>query len=144
MLIRPAPQPTHHSSAVASGERGLETRTRWSAQGAHQERGSHHTPSLHRSKTSDTIVDLGGLFESSHTGYKPHSERSRTTEEPILPQSPFTTKRRYAPEEGRYVAPTSSTTPSMTPGTSHRFCVYCGQDLREDTDFCTRCRRSQK
>lgn len=144
IMIQPAPQPTFHSSAVASGERGLEARPAWPAQIAHQERGSPHSTSLHPSKTSDTIVDIGGLFESSRTGYKPHPESASTARDVAIPQSPFTTKRRYTREERRYAPPTASTPTSITPSTSPRFCVYCGQDLREDSDFCSRCRRSQK
>ncbi|MFX0079075.1 MAG: zinc-ribbon domain-containing protein [Candidatus Hermodarchaeota archaeon] len=24
------------------------------------------------------------------------------------------------------------------------FCIYCGQDLQEDSEFCSRCGRNQK
>ncbi|MFX1474452.1 MAG: hypothetical protein ACFFCO_03095 [Promethearchaeota archaeon] len=144
IMIRPAPQPTYQSPAVASGERRIEPGPVLPAQITRQERGSPHATSHHRSKTVDTIVDLGGLFESSHTGYKPLSERPSTTRDETLPQSPFTTKRRYTREERGYVHPSSSAPTSMTPSSSHRFCVYCGQDLRDDSDFCSRCRRSQK
>lgn len=144
IVIQPAPQPTPHPTAVASGERGLGTRRAWPAQVTHHERGSPHSTSLLPSKTSDTIVDLGGLFESSHTGYKPHPESASASRDRTIPQAPFTTKRRYTPEDRRYVPPTLSAPTSTTPSTYRRFCVYCGVDLREDADFCSRCKRSQK
>ncbi len=143
ILIQPAPQPTPHSAAVATGERSLETRRGWSAQATHHERGSTHT-APHHSKTSDTIIDIGGLFESSSGGYKHHSGTASASRDRTTPQAPFTPKRRYAKEEQRHEHPTHSTAPSSTTGTFHRFCVHCGQDLRVGVDFCTRCRRSQK
>ncbi len=144
ILIQPAPPPTSYPSAVATGERVSESRQVWPAQVTRQERGSTHSTSLHSSTTPDSIVDIGGLFESSPTGYKSHSEDASPSRVRTTPQAPFTLKRRYAKEDRGHGSPTHSAQPSLTPSASRRFCVYCGQDLREGVDFCSRCRRSQK
>ena len=144
ILIQPAPQPTSFQPTTPLDEREHKMRRTWPTRATHQDRTRTPTTPLQPSKTSDTIVDIGGLFESSSTGYKDHSEDTSPLRSGTIPQAPFTLKRRYSQDDRGHLQPTHTNPSTLTPSTSRRFCVYCGQDMREDADFCNRCRRSQK
>ncbi|MFW9830911.1 MAG: hypothetical protein ACFFD8_03975 [Candidatus Thorarchaeota archaeon] len=83
-------------------------------------------------------VDLGGLFSEP----KEYSSHSLTDSEPF---SSFSTRLESDhPTEG-WLSPGSTATASPPTHASARgFCIYCGQDLREESEFCNRCGRSQK
>jgi predicted metal-binding transcription factor (methanogenesis marker protein 9) len=89
--------------------------------------------------SSSSSVDLGGLFST------PEEYQSRSFFDSD-PASSFTSRLAHgssSPSSDGWIA--SSPSAMGAPSTpAHGFCIYCGQDLREDSDFCSRCGRSQK
>ncbi len=100
--------------------------------------GTNRDSSPSSSASSGNSVDLGGLFSTPEE----YSSRSLTDPDPYAGLSfRRISESESLSSEGWYSSGDSGTSPhSTTPG----FCIYCGQDLREDSEFCNRCGRSQK
>ncbi|MFX0168861.1 MAG: zinc ribbon domain-containing protein [Candidatus Hodarchaeota archaeon] len=89
--------------------------------------------------SSSSTVDLGGLFGAPDE-YKarslidpdPFTERSRKISDEV---SSFSSSRWDSPDFD-----TDASTVAVTQG----FCIYCGQDLQDGSEFCSRCGRSQR
>ncbi len=91
------------------------------------------------SPSSGSSVDLGGLFST------PEEYSSR----PLTDPDPFKGLSARGETEGRSFASqdwfSSGGSATVSPhSTITGFCIFCGQDLREDSEFCSRCGRDQK
>lgn len=94
------------------------------------------------SRTSPTgSVDLGGLFDTPQE----YSSRSLTEAEafPSFQRKPDSGTGSFT-SEGWFSSSSSSAGTVAADVIAQGFCIYCGQDLREDSEFCSRCGRSQK
>lgn len=89
--------------------------------------------------SSSSSVDLGGLFSTP----KEYQSRSFFDSDPTPSFSSRLAHESSSPSSDGWTA-SSSPTMSASHSPTHGFCIYCGQDLREDSDFCSRCGRSQK
>ncbi|MFX1564632.1 MAG: zinc ribbon domain-containing protein [Promethearchaeota archaeon] len=91
------------------------------------------------STSSDSTVDLGGLFSTPEE----YSSRSLTDPDPF----PALSSRSHEPSSSfshdSWFSSAGSTA-AAPHTTAQGFCIYCGTDLREDSEFCSRCGRSQK
>jgi len=101
---------------------------------------SRSTSQASRSGASST-VDLGGLFGT------PEEYKSRSFTEP----DPFSSSSSRLGSESRGFSSgewsSSGSTIAASPSShssTQGFCIYCGQDLQEDSEFCSRCGRNQK
>ncbi len=90
---------------------------------------------------SITSIDLGGLFDSepkAPSSYSPSYRESRdhpttrTTHLPGLDQSSWFPSSEHG-----------STALASTPSVAQGFCIFCGADLQERSEFCSRCGRNQ-
>ncbi|MFX1564152.1 MAG: hypothetical protein ACFFDP_12680, partial [Promethearchaeota archaeon] len=94
------------------------------------------------SDPSTPSVDLGNLFGSStevqtrHTPayHEPRTAGTRTTYE----------RRSFSPDEWHASHGIESSSQSQSLSIPRGFCIYCGQDLIEGSEFCPRCGRDQK
>jgi len=89
--------------------------------------------------SSGSNVDLGGLFSTPEE----YSSRSLTDPDHFsgISSREIDTPRSFK-SEGWYSS--AGTTTASAHSTAAGFCIYCGTDLREDSEFCSRCGRSQK
>lgn len=123
-----ADEPTSHESFESWRER--------TSSGRYSSERESSRPS---SSSSGSSVDLGGLFSTPEE----YSSRSLTDPDPFAgissrgvgESNSFSSDGWFSSESGVAASPHST-----APG----FCIYCGQDLREDSEFCGRCGRSQK
>jgi predicted metal-binding transcription factor (methanogenesis marker protein 9) len=89
--------------------------------------------------SSGSTVDLGGLF----TTPKEYNSRSLTDSDPFAGiSSRGASEAQSFKSEGWYSS--GGGTATSTHIQASGFCIYCGTDLREDSEFCSRCGRSQK
>jgi predicted metal-binding transcription factor (methanogenesis marker protein 9) len=89
--------------------------------------------------SSDNSVDLGGLFAPPEE----YISKSLTDPDPFAPISPRGTHEPSSfSSEGWFSSGGSASASAHSARTG--FCIFCGQDLREDSEFCSRCGRSQR
>ena len=89
--------------------------------------------------SSSGKVDLGGLFAAPEE----YSSKSMTSPDPFTPTSSRGTHEPSGfSSDGWYSSGGSATASAHSSPTG--FCIFCGQDLREDSEFCSRCGRSQR
>lgn len=106
-----------------------------------------HSPSAIQSRSmphstssgSSSSVDLGGLFGA------PDEYKSRVLTDP----DPFARHSLKTGDETSSFASRSWGLSDSSAGTSaaassRTFCIFCGMDLQDDCEFCTRCGRSQR
>ena len=120
-------EPSHHESFESWRERTSSGRYSTSREAASS------------SPSSSEKVDLGGLFAA------PEEYSSRSLTDPDIYSGlssrgegegrSFSSESWFSSEGGTTVTPHSTIT---------GFCIFCGQDLREDSEFCSRCGRNQR
>jgi predicted metal-binding transcription factor (methanogenesis marker protein 9) len=101
--------------------------------------GTSREPTQSSNARSGSSVDLGGLFST----LEEYSSRSLTDPDPNagISSRGIGETSSFSSEDGYSSGGSAAASPRSTaPG----FCVYCGQDLREDSEFCSRCGRNQK
>jgi len=135
-------QPSYGASATSTeGTRDAESLTDWLRR--IQPGDESRADRLARTTTSSSpsAVDLGGLFEGAPDDFEPLPYG-----EPLAAVSS-----RSAHEVGeldsdlwRRTSAPPRTTPSKPTTASRTFCIFCGQDLKESAEFCSRCGRGQK
>jgi hypothetical protein len=84
-------------------------------------------------------VDLGGLFGTADE----YKSRVLTDPDPFIRHSTRTGDESSSFASSRWELSDSSVGISAAP-TSHTFCIFCGMDLQDDCEFCTRCGRNQR
>jgi predicted metal-binding transcription factor (methanogenesis marker protein 9) len=89
--------------------------------------------------SSSDAVDLGGLFSTPEE----YSSRSLTDPDPFSGRSGRGSEPSSSFSHDTWYSSAGSTAVSSQ-ATAQGFCIYCGTDLREDSEFCSRCGRSQK
>ncbi|MFX1510129.1 MAG: zinc ribbon domain-containing protein [Promethearchaeota archaeon] len=101
--------------------------------------GSSQEVTKSSSASSDSNVDLGGLFSTPEE----YSSRVLTDPDPFsgIASRGSEPSSSYSHDTWYSSAGSAATSPHTT---AQGFCIYCGTDLREDSEFCSRCGRSQK
>lgn len=93
------------------------------------------------SQGSGGAVDLGGLFS------EPEEYRSRSLQDPE-PFSSISTRlgsdSRSHTSDGWLSSGSTAAMPTPSHTSTPGFCIYCGQDLHEGSEFCNRCGRNQQ
>jgi hypothetical protein len=91
--------------------------------------------------SSSSAVDLGGLFGSAPDDFEPMPYA-----EPLPAASSRTVQEAGGLDSDlwRRTGTQLRTSPSTPAMTSRAFCIFCGQDLKEGAEFCSRCGRGQK
>ncbi len=98
-------------------------------------------PTHSASSGSSSSVDLGGLFGTPEE----YNSRSLTDPKPFASlASRIGSNSNSFSSEGWLSSGSSAIDASPTHVLTPGFCIYCGQDLQEDSEFCSRCGRGQK
>jgi len=91
------------------------------------------------SSSSSSSVDLGGLFGAADE----YKSRVLTDPDPFSRHSA-----RVGDEMSSFTSSkwgqSDSSSATAAAATSRTFCIFCGMDLQDDCEFCTRCGRSQR
>jgi predicted metal-binding transcription factor (methanogenesis marker protein 9) len=90
---------------------------------------------------SITSIDLGGLFDSAPKTASSHSPSYRE------PRDHTTTRTAHHSglDQSKWFPSSEhgSTAIASTPTVAQGFCIFCGADLQERSEFCNRCGRNQ-
>jgi hypothetical protein len=91
--------------------------------------------------SSASAVNLGGLFEGAPDDFEPLPYG-----EPLSAVVSKLTQRvgELDSDLWQHTSTPVYSSPSKPATASRTFCIFCGQDLKEGADFCSRCGRSQK
>lgn len=135
-------QPSYGTSApLTDTTRDAESLTDWLRRIQPGDESRTDRPARTTANSSSSAVDLGGLFEGAPDDFEP-----LPYEEPLAPVSPKSAQGvgELDSDLWRRTSTSVRATPSRPAMASRTFCIFCGQDLKEGAEFCSRCGRSQK
>jgi hypothetical protein len=142
-----APSAASHESSygdpapLSDSMRDTESLTDWLRRVQPREDSRTERPARATAASSSSAVDLGGLFDGAPDDFEPMPYDDALASVSSRP-TPGVGER----DSDLWERTSSSVrTISSRPGTGPRaFCIFCGQDLKEGAEFCSRCGRSQK
>ncbi|MFX1563361.1 MAG: hypothetical protein ACFFDP_08645 [Promethearchaeota archaeon] len=142
-IITEHPQATHSSYLPFTEEHpSADVEPHWGTRASSSSTTRRKFFSQDSGDAAEPMVDLGSLFGST--------AEEKVHRRPVYPESQSIDSRTsselgsYSPDEfhpSHIFSELSQSAPASTP---RGFCIYCGQDLIGDSDFCSRCGRSQK
>jgi predicted metal-binding transcription factor (methanogenesis marker protein 9) len=130
---------SEYSRSVSDDQPAYESFESWRERSASGRYSTGRESKTHSMASSSDKVDLGGLFSAPEE----YNSRSLTDPEPFRSLSARSLGETGGISSDGWHSSGGSAT-SASHATAPGFCIYCGQDLREDSEFCSRCGRSQR